>query len=82
MAYLKNLASVLVMLMAVPGARDMGVTLTHDAAGRQSPAHHRTKPAQLTMAAKTGRRNQSTGPCNHLWDESEMGLQRKIHTGI
>ena len=36
---------------------------------------------RLTMAANKGRRNQSTGRCNPLWEESEMGLQRKIHPG-
>ena len=36
----------------------------------------------LTMAAEEGRRNRTTGRCKPVWEELEMGLQRKIHFRI
>ena len=36
----------------------------------------------LTMAAERGRRNQTTGKCDPVWGEWEVGLWRKIHTGV
>ena len=69
-------------LIAVPArlrAREMGVILTHDAAGRLSPGYSTCIRAGrqlpyvlgpsfpgLRMSAKKGRRNQSTGKCNSV----------------
>ena len=81
------------MLIAVPAslrAREMAVTLTQTAAGGGplvtallqclGGSSYITGPSLLglTMAAEKGRRNQSTGRCNPLWEELEMGLQRKL----
>ena len=51
-AHLKNLANVLVMLIAAPAgkAREMGMILTHDVAGRWSPSYRTFQRAWKLLA--------------------------------
>ena len=78
------------MLKAVPalGARDLGLTLTLDAmwpeglGGLEAWRRLLSGLPRLTTAAKKGRRNQTTGRSNPVWEESEFGVRRKISAGI
>ena len=76
----------------------MGMTWTHEVTGRQLPlvtvpasefgdgSLHTVEPhlPGLTKAAKKfwKKKYRNAGRCSQLWKASEMGLEKKIHTGI
>ena len=77
-------------------AREMGKTLTCDVTRRQSPwlqclceslemvtPHHRdVTPQTYYGSPERLEKCRSSGRCRRLWEESEMGLWRKINAGI
>ena len=75
-------------------AREMGVNLTPAVIGKQLPftapvgerawrwfvPHPQARPARTNYGSqeRLEKKYGSTGRCSQLWEDSEMGLQRKI----